>query len=158
MSIKSQGSELFIVDNFTTPATPAIVKLKCPTGITGLGGARDQIENTCLDATEDRTYVSGLGNPGQVSVPFNLDPSAVSHQLLFDMKESGANTQFVIGFSDGTATPTIVTNTVTTPTGRTTAVFTAYVADVNIDIATNTIVTGTLTLQRSGAVNWTWKA
>lgn len=158
MSIKAQGSELYFVDNATVPATPALVKLKCPTGITGLGGARDQIEDTCLDATEDRSYVAGLGNPGQVSVPFNLDPSSVSHQVLFDMKEGGEKTQFIICFSDGTAAPTLVASTVTPPTGRTSAVFTAYVADVNIDIATNTIVTGTLTLQRSGAVDWTWKA
>lgn len=152
MSIKTQGTELYFVNN------NAVVKLKCPTGISGLGGAKDQIEDTCLDATEDKTFMAGLGNPGQVSVPFNLDPQHASHQMLFGMKESGNNTDFIICLSDGTAAPTIVNKTLTAPTGRTIAMFTAYVADVNIEVATNAIVTGTLTLQRSGPVIWKWKA
>lgn len=151
MAIKTQGTELYFVND------DAVVKLKCPTGISGLGGAKDQIESTCLDATEDKSFVAGLGNPGQVSVPFNLDPQQASHQVLFDMKEAGDNTEFIICLSDGNAAPTIATGTLTAPTGRTSAKFTAYVADVDIDISTNTIVTGTLTLQRSGAVEWNWK-
>lgn len=151
MSIKTQGTELYFVNN------DAVVKLKCPTGISGLGGAKDQIESTCLDATEDKSFIAGLGNPGQVSVPFNLDPQHASHQVLFDMKEAGDNAEFIICLSDGNAAPTIATGTLTAPTGRTSAKFTAYVADVEIDISTNTIVTGTLTLQRSGAVEWKWK-
>ena len=43
------------------------------------------------------------------------------------------------------------------PTTRTWFKFVAYVADINIDIATNTIVKGTLTLQRSGRVTPYWK-
>lgn len=152
MSIKTQGTELYFVND------DAVVKLKCPTGISGLGGAKDQIEDTCLDATEDKSFMAGLGNPGQVSVPFNLDPQHASHQVLFDMKEAGANTEFIICLSDGNAAPTIETNTLTAPTGRTSAMFTAYVADVDIEVATNTIVTGTLMLQRSGPVDWNWKA
>lgn len=151
MSIKTQGTELYFIHD------DDVVKLKCPTGISGLGGAKDQIESTCLDATEDKTFIAGLGNPGQVSVPFNLDPQHASHQVLFDMKEAGDNAEFIICLSDGNAAPTIATGTLTSPTGRTSAKFTAYVADVEIDISTNTIVTGTLTLQRSGAVEWKWK-
>lgn len=158
MSIKSQGSELYFIDNVTIPGTPALVKLKCPTGISGLGGPRGQIQDTCLDATDEHTYISGLAAPGQVSVPFNLDPSSVSHQVLFDMKEAGDRTQFIICLSDGTSAPTLTTGTLTAPTGRTSAEFTAFVSDVNIEIATDAIVTGTLTLQRSGSVDWTWKA
>ena len=152
MSIKTQGTELYFVND------DAVVKLKCPTGISGLGGAKDQIEDTCLDATEDKSYVAGLGNPGQVSVPFNLDPQHASHQVLFDMKEAGEKTEFIICFSDGKTAPTVTTNTLTAPTDRSSAMFTAYVADVDIEVATNTIVTGTLSLQRSGPVAWNWKA
>jgi len=46
MSVKTQGTELYFV------SSAAVLKLTCPTGITGLGGARDQIETTCLDNTE----------------------------------------------------------------------------------------------------------
>jgi hypothetical protein len=157
-TVKTQGSELFFVDTLTS-SVAAIVKLACPTGITGLGGAADQIESTCLDALVDREYVRGLGNPGQVSVPFNLIPTDASHQLLFDLKDAGETISWLACLSDGTADPTTVDSNdkITPPANRTSFGFQAYVADVTIDIATNEIVRGTLTLQRSGAVTPTWK-
>jgi len=155
MSIKSQGTHLF----FLTPGdTPSVVKLHCPTGITGLGGAADQIDTTCLDETDDKTYSRGLGNPGQVSVPVNFDPQEVSHQDLFDLKASGETLQWVIGLSDGVAAPTLSGSTITPPTDRTVILFNAYISDFSLDIAGNDIVKGTLTLQRSGGVTLTPKA
>lgn len=148
MSVKTQGTELFLINVDT------IVKFACPTGITGLGGATDQIDTTCLGNNE-RTYVQGLANPGQVSVPFNFDPTQASHQILFDLKEAGNNLDWLIGLSDGTNQPTLNSiDEFVPPTARTSAQFIAYISDVNIDIATNEIVRGTLTLQRSGAVTW----
>jgi hypothetical protein len=156
-TVKTQGSELFFVDTLTS-SVAAIVKLACPTGITGLGGAADQIETTCLDALVDREYARGLGNPGQVSVPFNLIPDAASHQLLFDLKDAGTTISWLACLSDGTADPTVIdsNDNITPPAGRTSFGFHGYVADVTIDIATNEIVRGTLTIQRSGAVTPTW--
>jgi len=154
--IQTQGTELYFIDTLSSSAA-AIIKLDCPTGITGLGGAVDQIEVTCLDTLDDKEYRSGLGNPGTVSIPFNFIPSASSHQILFDLKDASTITQWLIGFSDGTADPTLSgSDAFVAPAGRTCAEFTAYVADVNIDIATNEIVRGTLTLQRSGTVDWTY--
>ena len=154
MSVKTQGTELFLIDNVSAPSTPAIVKFACPTGITGLGGATDQIDTTCLGNNE-RTYVQGLANPGQVSVPFNFDPTQTSHQILFELKEAGTNLDWLIGLSDGTSQPSLNSlDAFVAPTSRTSAEFIAYISDVNIDIETNEIVRGTLTLQRSGAVTW----
>lgn len=156
-TVKTQGTELFLVDTLTTPGTPAVVKLACPTGITGLGGAADQIEDTCLDATVDKTYVRGLGNPGQVSVPFNLIPRDVSHQLLFDLKDAGTVLDWIACLSESETDPTLDTDgEFVAPADRTSFAFEAYISDVNIDIATNEIVRGTLTLQRSGVVVPTW--
>jgi hypothetical protein len=156
-SVKTQGTKVYFVDALTTPGTPAVVELACPTGVTGLGGAADQIETTCLSATTDKTFTRGLGSPGQVSVPFNLDPSAVSHQLLFDLKEAGDTVSWIVCLSDGVAVPSTLTGgVIVPPTDRTSFGFMAYIADVNIDVATNEIVRGTLTLQRSGAVTATW--
>lgn len=155
-TLKTQGTELFFVNPLDTNLS--VIKLACPTGITGLGGPADQLDDTCLDSTE-RTYQRGLGNPGQVSVPFNFIPSNVSHQDLMALKEDGRNLDWLIGFSDGTAAPTLDSDGAFVPPPapqRTTAVFNGYVADVNIDIATNEIVRGTLTIQRSGAVEWYW--
>jgi hypothetical protein len=158
-TVKTQGTELFFVDTLTS-SVPAVVKLACPTGITGLGGAADQIESTCLDALVDKEYIRGLGNPGQVSVPFNLIPTAVSHQLLFDLKDAGTTVSWLACLSDGSADPTTVdsNDVIVPPASRTSFGFQGYIADVTIDIATNEIVRGTLTLQRSGAVTPTWKA
>lgn len=152
MAIKTQGTNLYFINS------ASVKTLTCPTGITGLGGARDQIETTCLENTDDKTYLSGLGNPGQVSVPFVFDPSAADQKLLYTLHDTGEIVKWMIGFSDGTATPTIVSGELTMASTRSAAAFDAFVADVNIDVATNEIVRGTLTLQRSGNVAWSWKA
>jgi hypothetical protein len=155
MAVKTQGTELYYCD--PTEVTPAAVKLACPTGITGLGGPADQIETTCLGDTE-KTYVQGLFTPGQVSAPFNLDPTAASHQDLFTLKDAGNNLNWIICLSDGDDVPAVDSDgEFTAPADRTSFKFVAYIADINIDVATNEIVRGTLTLQRSGAVTPTWK-
>jgi len=159
MSVKTQGTHLFLID--PTSSNLAVMKMQCPTGIQGVtSGARDQIDDTCLEATEDRSYTAGLGNPGTVTIPFILDPQAASHQALFDLKASGVKTQWLVGLSDGTGTPTANSSGgfEIGAIGRTTIEFTAYVSDLAIDIATNEVVRGTLTLQRSGAYTFTRKA
>lgn len=155
-TLKTQGTELFLIDTLSS-SDPAVLKFACPTGITGLGGPKDQLEDTCLDALEDKTFKPGLGNPGQVTVPFNFIPSNASHQILFDMKEAGTVARWYIGLSDGDDDPTLDSNDdFEPPADRTGAEFDAYIADVNIDIATNELVRGTMLLQRSGAVLWHW--
>ena len=151
--VKTQGTELFTVDALSS-SVASVLKFECPTGITGLGGAADQLETTCLDTVGDKEFTGGLGNPGQVSVPFNFIPRSGSHQILFDLKESAEVMPWVIGLSDGTGTPTLDSNDVLVPQespARTSIYFKGYVADLNIDIATNEIVRGTLTIQRSGS-------
>lgn len=158
-TLTTQGTELFFVDALSA-SVAAVAKLACPTGITGVNaGARDQLEDTCLDNKVDKTYKAGLGNPGQISVPFNFIPSHFSQQVLFDLKESGDVIEWLMGFSDGTAVPLLDSDEKLVPPAaplRTSIVFDAYVADVTIDAATNAIVSGTLTLQRSGPVRPHW--
>jgi len=152
MSIKTQGTNLYFVSGGT------VKTMTCPTGVSGLGGTRDQIETTCLNATDDKSYVSGLGNPGQLTVPFVFSPSALDHQLLFAMHDTGEITDWLVGFSDGTTAPTVTSGQLVMANTRTSASFDAFVADINIDVATNEVVRGTLTLQRSGSVAWGFKA
>ncbi|HGM6772867.1 TPA: phage tail tube protein [Stenotrophomonas maltophilia] len=156
--IKTQGSELFTVDKLSS-SVASVLKFECPTGITGLGGAADQIESTCLDTVGDKEYEGGLGNPGQVSVPFNFIPRSGSHQILFDLKASREVLPWLIGLSDGITVPTLDTEDELVPPAsptRTSIAFRGYVSDLNIDIATNEIVRGTLTIQRSGGVVPHW--
>jgi hypothetical protein len=156
MSVKTQGTELFLAD--ATATTPGLLRMTAPTGITGLGGASDQIETTNLDDLVDRQYVRGLGNPGQVSVPFVLKPTDASHKRLIALQQSGDVLQWMVCLSDGTADPTYSSGTLTPPASRTSLAFLAYVSDVSIDVATNEVVRGTLSLQRSGAITTTWKS
>lgn len=154
--VKTQGTELFFIDTLSSTVA-AIVKLACPTGITGLGGPADQIEDTCLDNTTDKTYQRGLGTPGQVTVPFNLVPRDTSHQVLFDLKDAGTVISWLACLSESTTDPTLNSiDEFVAPNDRTSFQFSGYIADVNIDIATNEIVRGTLSIQRSGAVVPTW--
>jgi hypothetical protein len=156
-TVKTQGTELFFINTLGSPADE-MVKLSCPTGVTGLGGAADQIEDTCLDTVGDKTFKPGLGNPGQVSVPFNFIPTDSGHQVLFELKTAGDVLHWLLCLSDGTADPTIALGVFVPPANRTSIGFDAYIADVNIDVATNEIVRGTLTLQRSGEVVGHWNA
>jgi hypothetical protein len=157
MTVKSQGTHLYFLN--TTDTVAALVKLICPTGISGLNsGAKDQTDVTCLDDVDDRKFRAGLGNPGQTSVPFNLHPEDASQQLLFDLKDSGETIPWMACLSDGTAAPTLEDDEIVPAAGRTCFGFDAYVQEVTIDVATNDVVKGTLTLQRSGKVRRHWKS
>lgn len=147
--IKTQNTDLY----FAFEASD-IFKVACATGITGLGGAADQIDSTCLDS-EEREYVRGLLNPGPVTVPVNFIPRSAAHQALIALRESGDTVSWMIVLSDQAGAPSSLDSEsrLVSP-GATTAEFLAYVADLNVDIATNEIVRATLTLQRSGAVVW----
>ena len=160
MPIKTQGTHIYLVDKLTTPATPTLVNLLCPASVSGVGtGSRDQIDVTDLDALSDRAFVSGLSSPSSLSIPYNFDPSQVSHKLLNALKADGSVTDFMICLSDGTIAPTLVAGVLTAPaaTARTSIKFSCYVSENTIEIATNDVVKGTLTVQRSGAESWVYK-
>jgi hypothetical protein len=153
--LRTQGTEVFFVDTVTA-SQEALVQMTCPTGVQGLGGARDQIEDTCLDNTEEKTFVAGLGNPGDVTIPFVFNPQASSHELLFSLKAAGDVLSWCVALSDGSADPTLNTDEgLDPPANRSSFLFSGFVKDVNIDIATNEVVRGTLIVQRSGAVTFT---
>lgn len=133
-----------------------IHKVACATGITGLGGAGDQIDTTCLDSDE-REYVRGMLNPGPLSVPINFIPLSAAHQRLTELRETGERVSWMIVLSDQAGAPvTVDTDNRLIAPGPTSVEFIGYVSDMNIDIATNEIVRATLTIQRSGGVNWTF--
>ena len=109
-TIRTKGTRLY----FATPTDASsqdadgitIKYVACATGIQGLGGAADQIDTTCL-SSEEREYVQGMANPGQITVPFNVIPSAGSHQALFALKDSGDVISWMVAFSDAVAANTV---------------------------------------------------
>lgn len=147
--VKSQGTDLYWASGPT-----AVTRAVCITGVSGLGGARSQINTSCLDNTEDETFVGGLGTPGQVTVPFNIHKDELSHEALLELKATGETVSWGIYSSDSTTAPTAVGSVMQEVASRASAIFEGYVADVNVDIQGNDIWKGTITIQRSGKVEW----
>lgn len=156
--LKTQGTALY----FVKPGTPTgtAVKVTCPTGISGFGGAADQIDVTCLDATDDRSYVRGLGSPGQVTVPFVLKKNDTAFSDLLTLKEAGTSVEWMACMSDAATEPTVTvsTNEFADFTTRSHVDFVGYISDIALDATGNEVWRGTMTIQRSGAWTITWKA
>lgn len=156
--IETQGTRLYfatpLAASSSDPDGVVILRVACATGIQGLGGAANQVDQTCLDSVE-MEYIRGLPSPGQVTVPINFIPRSAAHQALTALKESGDTISWMIVCSDQATAPTTVdSDSRLVSPGPTTAEFLGYVADFNIDIAANEIVRATLLIQRSGAVVW----
>lgn len=152
-TIKSKNTRLFFTSAAGSPQD--ILRVLCLTGISGLGGGADQIDKTCLDS-EEREYEQGLSTPDVVSVPINFIPRSAAHQRLMDLKESGDTVSWMIVASDQTGSPVATTGDderLVSP-GPTTAEFLGYVSNFTFEIGANDIWRGTLTIQRSGAIDW----
>lgn len=146
MAKKTQGTQLYVAD----PATDTLITVGCVTNITGITATRDQIETTCLDSTA-RTYVAGLAAPGAATFTINFDPTDASHTRLHELYVSGDTLEFALGWSDGTAAPTVDTNgTFNLPTTRTWISFDGFITDLPFDFALNTVVTSNVSVQVSG--------
>lgn len=151
MSILSQGTQIYFKD----PADGSIVAVECATAFNPGGAPADQIEDTCLESSI-RTYKRGLRTPGQASLTVNADPRNASHIRLHELSEDDTveTIDWYVGWSDGTAAPTVVDDEVTLPTTRTWFTFQGYVSDFPMDFAANSVVTTAATIQRSGGSAW----
>lgn len=155
MSIFSQGSELFFID----PDTRAVRKFECPTGFNPGGAPADQLEDTCIDSL-DKTFKKGLRTPGQAQITFMPDPQYSSQVRLYELyiedTETNKDINWVIGWSDGKGiVPSVDSDgDFVLPTTRTWLPFTGYIADFPFDFQTNTLVSSTMAIQRSGRSAW----
>lgn len=158
MVLKTQGTQVYFVDPRT--GTPVVLEVGCPTGLSGMGSPRDQMETTCLNSPA-RTYEAGLATPAQVTMNINFAPDDASHLRLLDLWQSGEKFQMAIGYSDGTAAPTGVgtDGLMDLPTTRSWAVLNdVYVADFPQDFQLNALVTASITIQPSGFPDFIPKA
>lgn len=154
----TKGTEMYFV--FQNSNGYSIVKLGCPKGISGLGGSKPQIDETCLDSLE-MEFSPGMGSPGAITVDLDIDYSKVSHQDLVYMDENDTKTTWIIGYSDGKGIPPTVnssTGVVTYPSTRTYVDFQGYIADMPEDFKVNANVACALSIQRSGAKTRHYKA
>jgi hypothetical protein len=155
MSILSQGTQVYAIN----PVTRELITIQCATAFNPGGNPADQLEDTCLEAF-DRSYKPGLRTPGAATLTLNADPSFESHTDLFDLSKQNPppSLKWAIGWSDGTAPPTVDSNgNFNLPNTRTWLDFEGYVSDFPFDFQLNSIVSGDVSIQRSGGLNWTRK-
>lgn len=148
--MKTQGTELFAID----PDNGALIVVGCPTSIDGIDTSIEQLETTCLSSSA-RTYEAGLATPGSASFGINVDPKDPSHLRLHQLKTAGKTIKWAIGWSDGTAAPTVDTDTdgnhsFTTPTSRSWILFDGFMNSFPFSFALNASVTSTVGIQVSG--------
>lgn len=156
MAKLAQGTQIYFID----PDTLAVTEVICATAFNPGGAPADQLETTCLADTA-RTYLPGLRTPGQASMTLNADPANASHLRLHALSQvdPSPTIKWAVGWSDGTAAPTADSaGDFVLPTTRTWFVFEGYVSDFPFDFANNSVVTTSMSIQRSGGSVWTPKA
>jgi hypothetical protein len=149
-TVETKGTRLFFLNSSGSPQD--IYKVACATGITGLGGPSDQIDITCLDSEEAESR-PGFKRPAVVQVPVNFIPRSAAHQALLGLEESGETVDWMVVLSDQAGTPTEAAGVLVSP-GATSVRFLGYIVDTDLNIETNEIVRGTISIQRTGAKEW----
>lgn len=154
MAVLAQGTHIYFLDD--TGAEPVVVAVECATSFNPGGAPADQIETTCLESTT-REYLPGLRTPGQASIGLNADPRNESHIRMHELAEMDPPPvlKWAVGWSDGTSEPAVDSDgDFDLPTDRTWFVFEGYIADFPFDFSANSVVTSTVSIQRSGGSQW----
>lgn len=145
MAINTKGTEIWFYDEEKSE----VVKVGCPTGLGGLGGARDQNEVTpCLDS-EEKEFLPGMITPGQGDLAINYDPAVVSHTRMHELYRQGKVLKFVIGLAGDKTAPTHAGADWTLATSRHWLKFTGYFSDYSFDFALGGVVSATIPVQLS---------
>lgn len=150
MALKTQGTKIYFIDP-TATGGPVVVPVDCAISLDGISAPRDQLDTTCLE-DDARSFEGGLATPGQVTMGLNFDPKTASHEKLYDLYNDNEKFDIAIGFSDGTAAPTLDTaGEFDIPTSRSFIVLKdVYIADMPISIPLNAVVTSNVSFQQSG--------
>lgn len=159
MSKLTQGTRIYFID----PANDEVVAINCVTAFSPGGNPADQLEDTCLEDF-DRKYLPGLKTPGQASLTLNAEPNNPSHIRLYELSSANPppTVKWAVGWSDGVEPPAVTgvgaDAAFDLPDTRTWFTFEGYVSDFPFDFQLNSIVSGDITVQRSGESQWIRKA
>ena len=147
MGLRTAGTQLYYID----PADGQIQTITCVTSINGLDTTLDQIDVTCLEDL-DRRYQAGLGNPSAFTFGIQYDPADSSHAKIAALFNSRLTTDWAIGYSDGTAAPTVTDGELVLPTSRSFTLIEGYVASFPLEFELNEVVRSEISVQVSGPV------
>lgn len=159
MAMFTQGTQIYALVPPETTGDHSVMAIDCATALNPGGAPADQIDITCLES-KDREFMMGLRTPAAATLTINADPRFPSHLKLRELSEDGTTIKWAVGWSDGTAAPTVAVpgDDFVLPTSRTWFVFEGYVSDFPFDFALNTAVVTSVTIQRSGGSAWIPKA
>lgn len=109
MSKLTQGTQVFaLVPSIANQSTFEVLAIQCATNFSPGGSPRDSIDTTCLEETDDRTSMPGLGTPGAASLTLLADPDNASHVRLYQLYQARLGAlKWAVGWSDGKALPTV---------------------------------------------------
>jgi hypothetical protein len=109
--------------------------------IEGPGVDFDDVDTTCLDSSSNyRTFVAGLGDPGEVSVSLVYDSTSLTHsRMIYYMNARSSKTWTIF---HGT-------------TSADADSFTGYVKSFSRSIALDDVITADMTIKVSGLPGYT---
>jgi hypothetical protein len=153
--LRTQGTEVWVCD-----AAASIKKVGNLIDIGEFGKNAGDIDSTNLDSTA-RERLAGLPDNGDLTLQINVDPLSAAHKYLSSTAGTAARREFLVGFSDGTAAPTVAVGTevITAPTGRSSQKFLGVVKSYRFGVGgVDGLLKATVTVGISGAITETWKA
>jgi len=103
MSMLTQGTQIYVLAPLVGGGGYEVLNIECATAFNPGGSPSDQIEDTCLEETDARTYLRGLRTPGSASLTVNADSRNASHLRLHQLSNSEDQTplKWAVGWSDG---------------------------------------------------------
>lgn len=143
MAKLTQGTTLYFLDD------EGAVQAVAATSINGISAQRESIETTDLGCNA-KTFMPGLMAAGKAQFAVHFDPSNPVHTKLHDLYVNGATLHWALGWSDGTAAPTVTAGALQLPLGRTFLTFDGFLTDVTFDFAINNVVNSQVSIQISG--------
>ncbi len=144
--VLTQGTQVWIKHGAT--AATEITKMVCITGINLGDDTPTDIPDTCLEETDSATSTYGLNTPGEGSITINTDPKNATHITLLQLADDHEYVEVFVGWSDGTAEPTLATDTVTLPEDRTWTSFTALLKNSAPTFEPDSLVGHTISMKR----------
>ncbi len=142
--VLTQGTQVWIKHG----STAMLTKMVCITGIVLGDDSPTDIDNTCLEEEDSSTSVYGLNQPGEGSIMINTDPENATHITLLQLADEREGVEVFVGWSDGSVEPTLATDVVTLPEGRTWTSFTALLKNSAPTFDANSLVKHTIAMKR----------
>ena len=153
--VLTQGTSIWIKHGETSVLT----KMNCITGITLGDDSPTDSPDTCLEEEDSATSSFGLNTPGEGSIMINTDPKNATHLTLLQLADDREYVEVFVGWSDGTGVePTLATDTVTLPEGRTWTSFAALLKNSAPTFDADSLVKHTIAMKRQTRAITAYKA